>query len=357
MNIQQLRQSLKIKWVSYYYKNRSWLEKMRIWATYDGQRRPSSGFILATLSVLEPQLEQIFPFILELNNNPDKIISALGLNFNPEEQSNLIKSDNFIAENLVSSQSSLDTLVSEKPDSENIGDRTLADSNPTEIKIEDTLKSSLTPVSENHSESPASLPHKPDESRHVEKPTQNLTPQPPSLKGSGENSKPLSLQERGLERGVPDPVKSKPHKPTIPLAVATKVQNKSKSTLTFGFATKGESNSVVPLTKATVVQNKSKPLASVAVATVVQNKGKSTKPIAVASRVESNSVVQLALFPEIESKSNSAIAIAEVESKDKRVNMDRKDVPNKVNLSPANKACKLANWVDDFCQGTGRDRE
>ncbi len=47
-----------------------------------------------------------------------------------------------------------------------------------------------------------------DFSRYVEKPKQNLTPQPPSLKGSGENSKPLSLQERGLERGFPDPVKS-----------------------------------------------------------------------------------------------------------------------------------------------------
>ncbi|MEH2291656.1 nSTAND1 domain-containing NTPase, partial [Nostoc sp.] len=33
---------------------------------------------------------------------------------------------------------------------------------------------------------------------------QNLTPQPPSLLGKGENSKPLSLQERGLERGFPD---------------------------------------------------------------------------------------------------------------------------------------------------------
>ncbi len=49
----------------------------------------------------------------------------------------------------------------------------------------------------------------PDESRQVEKPTQNLTPQPPSLLEKGENSKPLSLQERGLERGFPDPVKSK----------------------------------------------------------------------------------------------------------------------------------------------------
>ncbi|MEH1880527.1 nSTAND1 domain-containing NTPase, partial [Nostoc sp.] len=37
--------------------------------------------------------------------------------------------------------------------------------------------------------------------------TRNLTPQPPYLEGNGENSKPLSLQERGLERGFPDPMK------------------------------------------------------------------------------------------------------------------------------------------------------
>jgi len=35
----------------------------------------------------------------------------------------------------------------------------------------------------------------------------NLTPQPPSLQWKGENSKPLSLQERGLERGFPTPMK------------------------------------------------------------------------------------------------------------------------------------------------------
>jgi len=40
-------------------------------------------------------------------------------------------------------------------------------------------------------------------------PVKNLTPQPPSLQGNGENSKPLSLQERGLERGFPDIVNSK----------------------------------------------------------------------------------------------------------------------------------------------------
>ncbi|AFY57067.1 hypothetical protein Riv7116_4648 [Rivularia sp. PCC 7116] len=104
MNIQQLRKSLKIKWVKYYHQNRPWLEKMRIWGTYDGYRRPSSGFILATLSVLEPKLDEFFPFILELNNNPDEIIAALGLNFNPEE-SNLIEDYKSVNQNQVASNS------------------------------------------------------------------------------------------------------------------------------------------------------------------------------------------------------------------------------------------------------------
>ena len=94
MNIQQLRKSLKTKWLKYYHQNRSWLAKMRIWGNYDGYRRPYSGFILATLSVLEPKLDDILPFILELNNNPDEIIAALGLNFNPEEQLDLINNLN-----------------------------------------------------------------------------------------------------------------------------------------------------------------------------------------------------------------------------------------------------------------------
>ncbi|WP_448273957.1 nSTAND1 domain-containing NTPase [Nostoc sp. DSM 114160] len=40
-------------------------------------------------------------------------------------------------------------------------------------------------------------------SPNLEKLTRNLTPRPPSLLGNGENSKPLSCKERGLERGFP----------------------------------------------------------------------------------------------------------------------------------------------------------
>ncbi|MGD1913699.1 MAG: DUF5331 domain-containing protein [Rivularia sp. (in: cyanobacteria)] len=128
MNIQQLRESLKIKWVRYYHQNRSWLAKMRIWGTYDGYRRPSSGFILATFSVLEPKLDEIFPFILELNNNPDQIIAALGLNFNPEEQLYLIKdldepaNDCQIDDRTVINKVIFDTFNAEKIDDREINE-------------------------------------------------------------------------------------------------------------------------------------------------------------------------------------------------------------------------------------------
>lgn len=104
MDIQQLRQSLKMKWLSYYEENRSWLVKMQIWRDYDGLRRPSSGYILATLSILEPELKKILPFLLELNNNPDQIVAALGLNFNPEEELQLLKSQHYLAKNQVVSK-------------------------------------------------------------------------------------------------------------------------------------------------------------------------------------------------------------------------------------------------------------
>ncbi|MBU7585673.1 MAG: hypothetical protein KAF91_22775 [Nostoc sp. TH1S01] len=93
MNIQQLRQSLKMKWLGYYKQNRPWLVKMRVWGNYHGLRRPSSGFILATLSVLEPEFEQMLAFMMDLNNNPDAIVTALGLNFNPDDELRLTNLD------------------------------------------------------------------------------------------------------------------------------------------------------------------------------------------------------------------------------------------------------------------------
>lgn len=90
MNIQKLRHGLKVKWLLYYRQNRPWITKLRVWGTYDGKRRPASSFILAALTNTEPELVEMLPFIVNLSNNPDQIVAALGLNFNPEEELKLL---------------------------------------------------------------------------------------------------------------------------------------------------------------------------------------------------------------------------------------------------------------------------
>ena len=85
MNIERLRQTLRRKWLSYYRNNRSWLVKLGIWVSCDGHRRPSSSFILATVSVLEPRLTDLFPLIVDLSHDPDRVVQVLGLDFDPDE--------------------------------------------------------------------------------------------------------------------------------------------------------------------------------------------------------------------------------------------------------------------------------
>lgn len=90
MNTPQFRKSVQEKWLNYYIENRQWITHLRIWVNCNGQRRPSSSFILATLSILEPKLNQLLPLIVELSSNPDRIIAALGLNFNPDEHPTVV---------------------------------------------------------------------------------------------------------------------------------------------------------------------------------------------------------------------------------------------------------------------------
>ncbi len=86
METDQLRHALRQKWLTYYETNRNWITRMGVWVDCEGHRRPTSSFILGALSVLEPQLTQMFPFIVELSSNPDRIVTALGLNFSPDKQ-------------------------------------------------------------------------------------------------------------------------------------------------------------------------------------------------------------------------------------------------------------------------------
>lgn len=86
MNSKQLRQSLKVKWLAYYRDNREWIDRLGVWVTVDGQRRPSAGFILGALSSLEPNLTQLLPLVVDLSSNPDRIVAALGLNISPDQE-------------------------------------------------------------------------------------------------------------------------------------------------------------------------------------------------------------------------------------------------------------------------------
>lgn len=86
MNVEYLRKALKTHWLNYYRKNRDWLIRLGVWITCEGTRRPSSSFILGTLSTLEPQLTELLPLVVDLSSHPDRIVMALGLNFNPEEE-------------------------------------------------------------------------------------------------------------------------------------------------------------------------------------------------------------------------------------------------------------------------------
>lgn len=93
MNIEQLRHSLKLKWLRYYQQNRSWLVKLQVWGTENGKRCPASSLILGTVSSLEPELTELLPLIVDLNSNPDQIVFALGLNFDPDEELKLMSDE------------------------------------------------------------------------------------------------------------------------------------------------------------------------------------------------------------------------------------------------------------------------
>jgi Family of unknown function (DUF5331) len=139
MNIEELRQSLKLKWLHYYKENRHWLEKMQIWATFEDERRPLSSFVLATVSVLEPNLIDVLPLIADLNSDPDDVMVALGLNFNPERFLHLIEPEpkkNKVTQNKSKSDFSNESLLQKKAE-------VMTVSNPTFTNSKSTLHGNL----------------------------------------------------------------------------------------------------------------------------------------------------------------------------------------------------------------------
>ena len=299
MNIQQLRQSLKQKWLIYYKQNISWLVKMRIWATYDGLRRPLSGFILATLSVLEPQFDEILSFMLDLNNDPDKIVAALGLNFNPDEELRLIKSDHSIATSQAENEP-LDEKYSEDQYLTKIAPNSLAKTLDSNLSRADELVPSITATTEVV------------RTRKPELIVANATKIAPDT--------PTKTPSSGLLRKY-QPVRW--HSGQLPSGASA--------------------------TMTSQVNSKAETMPSVALATEVKSNAPSGRipvgaSLAITSEISSNGKPVRSLAITTEDKSN-----------DKQPNIQPQELKSKVNL-PTTNARSIASWVDEFCYGA-REKE
>jgi Family of unknown function (DUF5331) len=338
MNIQQIRQSLKQKWIDYYYKNRSWLVKVRVWGTYDGVRRPASGFILATASVLEPQLEQILPFIVDLNSNPDGIIAALGLNFNPEEELHLITKNNEETSHQISSEPIQEALLS------GIG---------------------LTP----------SIAHEVQHNTElVPEVSQEFLPK----SDTHLNGLPLEQHPTLLTPCVDSPEEKSKSIPSVAIATST-LESKKTSTPLLAFVSsevESRSNSASSVAVAPVlIESKSQTISLLALlSSEVESKSFSFRSTQMDNKSKSSSLAAIATY-DMESKSRplSMVAVVDstvandttphfslatdVENKDSRVTISEKNLKTKLNLPPPKRVRHLANWVDEFCQGKGWSKE
>ncbi|MBH8563990.1 hypothetical protein I8748_17670 [Nostoc sp. CENA67] len=293
MNIQQLRQSLKLKWLSYYEQNRSWLVKMRVWGTYDGLRRPSSGFILATMSVLEAQFDEILAFIMELNNNPDEIVAALGLNFNPDEELDLINLKHSLAANQVESES-----LQEKP-------------------CEDKHVASVAVTQITH-QSPTSALHtqkQPLELARAYKPVVSFT----TNAGVTRTQKPVPAMAI-VTKIAPQSLGRTPH------------SNKQASSLVDQNQLMRSTAALLEVTNDITINRKS--VRSLEITTEV--------PVIAKTLPTSALATEFTVVKDVHTNGN--------------VKAQPPDIPKKVNLSASTNARSLASWVDEFCQGVTWDR-
>lgn len=108
---EQLRESVRAKWLDYYRKNRHWLNRLQVWVSSEGQRRPTSTFILATLSTLDPQFNEMLPLIVDLNADPDRIVASFGLDFDPDDELEALST---------APDDELEALSAEKTDTEEV---------------------------------------------------------------------------------------------------------------------------------------------------------------------------------------------------------------------------------------------
>ncbi|WP_176726973.1 DUF5331 domain-containing protein [Nostoc sp. KVJ20] len=369
MNIQNLRQSLKHKWLIYYNQNISWLVKMRVWGTYDGLRRPLSGFILATLSVLEPQFDEILAFMLDLNNDPDKIVIALGLNFNPDEELRLIKSEHSVATSQVDSESPYQKY-SEDEKLHPQGDGVFGHGE-WGMGHGEEVSNAQCPV--------------PEAAGRLSLSTHKGMEFPAAF---NKDVSSVVTDSKIASHSLAEILDSNlPHAdqlvPSFTANTDTEVVRTRKPELVVAFATKTASDTPVKTPSSGFI-NEYQPLqsplkrlpsgASLTMTTEVNSKAKTIMPsLVLATEVSSNSKpvrsrqtspsgrlplgAFLAITTEINSNGKPVRSLSittELKSNGKHPNIQPQDVKSRVNL-PTTNARSLASWVDEFCQGTRWD--
>ncbi|MEH1832542.1 MAG: DUF5331 domain-containing protein [Nostoc sp.] len=337
MNIQQLRQSLKQKWLSYYEQNIPWLVKIRIWGTYDGLRRPLSGFILATLSVLEPQFDQILSFMLDLNNDPDKIVAVLGLNFNPDQELRLIKSEHSMATSQVESKSphekhSEDQHVSSVVTASQIAPDSLVKTLDSNLPCAEELVPSFTATTE------VVRTQKPE---LVSAFATKIAPDTPV--------KTLSSGLLNEYQPVQSPLERLPSEASLTMTAEVKAKTMSSVAL----ATEVKSNDKTACRQTS--PSGRIPVGALLATTIeiCSNRKPVRSCIRKASRREAAS---RQTSPKGRLPSAASLAITtEVKSNGKQANIQPQHVKSRVNL-PTTNARSLASWLDEFCHGTAWDR-
>jgi len=272
---------------------------MRIWGTYDGMRRPLSGFILATLSVLEPQFNEVLTFLVDLNNNPDQIVAALGLNFNPDEELRLIKLEH--------------SVVANQGDRESL-----------EIRHQENKAVPFVTTTNKVAPQPT------DKILHSQKLPDYLP----------------RIHEIVPLFTVPTEV-AHAHKPVLSSAVATKTASEPPTKSPAALLREKQAllrlerlSSAASPTITTEVPSKTKTMPFSALATEGSSNGKQVQ-------------ATLGLLP----SGASLVITTEIPRNGKHLNIQPQDVKKKVNFSLSTNARSLASWVDEFCQGTRLDRE
>lgn len=93
---EQIKPSIKTKWLDYYENNYEWIQILMEGGEYvetpDGGRRPQGSVIIGGVSAMEPRLAEILYHFFLVHANFDTVVDVIGLNFDPTKELSSLQS-------------------------------------------------------------------------------------------------------------------------------------------------------------------------------------------------------------------------------------------------------------------------